>query len=113
MALDNSDLKIAENFTSLGLSKPSSQILTILARVPALSLMEISRITELSRSPIVNAIHELTILNWIQREGSKSSRRYSLGMSIFAIINQLAIQKIEQHRENMLKIQELSAMFSI
>jgi predicted transcriptional regulator len=101
----------SEIFTFLGINKASSQILVLLARTPALSSTEIGKNTGLSKPAIQNAIHNLTVLNWIQREGSKINTRYSLSMSIFSIINQIAMEKIDQHRENMLKIQELVSAF--
>jgi len=104
-------LEEAEIFTFLGINKASSQILVMLARVPALSTTEIGKQTGLSKPVIQNAIHNLTVLGWIQREGNKSNTLYSLSMSIFSIINQIATEKIDQHRENMLKIQELVTVF--
>lgn len=106
-------LEEAKLFTFLGVTKANAQILTLLARTPALSIVEIGAETNLSRSAIINAIHSLTVLKWIQREGKKSDRRYSLNMSIFAIINHIAMQKIDQHRDNMLKIQELVSAFEV
>jgi DNA-binding IclR family transcriptional regulator len=105
------DVKISKIFTFLGLTKASSQILTLLARAPALSITELGKETGLSKPVISNAIHSLTVLNWLQREGNKFNMRYSLSMSIFSIINQLAMEKIDQHRDNMLKIQELVTAF--